>query len=218
MSPKAHTACRPRAAPLPHTSTATLTHVLYHLCSAAYASSKLANVLHARELSRRMAAAGHAVTAVSLHPGVIATELMRNLKTAHWIAEAAIDATMTYIAAPLFKTPYEGAQTTLFAATAPVQPWGTQPSEAGATDVVAGQYYADCAFKAHPMIDGGDTSTLQQQLWEYSEKVTGWSATAAAAADAAATEKATLPPKGTKKRSRKPKKAKAGAGPGRSTK
>ena len=166
------------------------------VCSAAYASSKLANVLHARELSRRMAAEGHQVTAVSLHPGVIATELLRNLKTAHWAAEAAIEATMTYIAAPLFKTPYEGAQTTLFAATAPMQPWGSDVSAAGATDVVAGEYYADCARKVHPVITGSDAAALEGQLWAYSEGVTGWSAQAAAPRAAA---KQPVKAKGAKK-------------------
>ena len=122
-----------------------------------------------------MAAEGHAVTAVSLHPGVIATELLRNLKTAHWLVEAAIEATMTYIAAPLFKTPYEGAQTTLFTATAPARAWGTPLTQAGADEVVAGHYYADCTLKVNPHSQAY-SDEVAGRLWKYSEKVTGWSA------------------------------------------
>ena len=44
----------------------------------AYGRSKLAQILHAKELARRLASAG--VTANSVHPGVVATDLMRNLK------------------------------------------------------------------------------------------------------------------------------------------
>lgn len=42
----------------------------------AYAQSKLANLLHARELARRLEGTG--VTAVSLHPGWVRTNLMRH--------------------------------------------------------------------------------------------------------------------------------------------
>lgn len=43
----------------------------YGMGAAAYGRSKLANILHARELARRLAGTG--VTAVSLHPGTVAT-------------------------------------------------------------------------------------------------------------------------------------------------
>ncbi|KVH95425.1 Glucose/ribitol dehydrogenase [Cynara cardunculus var. scolymus] len=44
----------------------------------AYGQSKLANALHANELSRRLQAEGANITANSLHPGVINTNLARN--------------------------------------------------------------------------------------------------------------------------------------------
>ncbi|KAL4326370.1 hypothetical protein GQ457_11G032690 [Hibiscus cannabinus] len=44
----------------------------------AYGQSKLANVLHANELSRRLKEDGAAITANSLHPGAIATNLFRH--------------------------------------------------------------------------------------------------------------------------------------------
>ena len=44
---------------------------------AAYSASKLANVLFAFELARRLEGTG--VTANALHPGVVATQIFRNL-------------------------------------------------------------------------------------------------------------------------------------------
>ena len=41
-----------------------------------YGNSKLANLLFARELQRRAADAGSALTATAAHPGVSATELV----------------------------------------------------------------------------------------------------------------------------------------------
>ena len=43
-----------------------------------YSQSKLANILHAKELARRLEGTG--VSVYALHPGVIATELGRHLK------------------------------------------------------------------------------------------------------------------------------------------
>ncbi|KAL0452481.1 UNVERIFIED_CONTAM: Short-chain dehydrogenase, chloroplastic [Sesamum latifolium] len=45
----------------------------------AYGQSKLANVLHAKELARRLKDEGADITANSLHPGVITTNLFRHL-------------------------------------------------------------------------------------------------------------------------------------------
>ncbi|XP_024025401.1 short-chain dehydrogenase TIC 32, chloroplastic [Morus notabilis] len=47
-------------------------------CLSAYGQSKLANVLHANELARRLNEEGVEVTANSLHPGAIATNLFRH--------------------------------------------------------------------------------------------------------------------------------------------
>ncbi|KAL5551620.1 hypothetical protein UlMin_001796 [Ulmus minor] len=44
----------------------------------AYGQSKLANVLHAKELARRLKEEGVNITANSLHPGAIATNLLRH--------------------------------------------------------------------------------------------------------------------------------------------
>ncbi|XP_076912779.1 short-chain dehydrogenase TIC 32, chloroplastic-like [Bidens hawaiensis] len=44
----------------------------------AYGQSKLANILHAKELARRLKEEGQNITANALHPGVIATNLSRH--------------------------------------------------------------------------------------------------------------------------------------------
>ena len=51
----------------------------------AYSQSKLANILHAKELARRLNNMG--ISVYVLHPGVIATELGRHLanQTPKWI-------------------------------------------------------------------------------------------------------------------------------------
>jgi NAD(P)-dependent dehydrogenase (short-subunit alcohol dehydrogenase family) len=78
----------------------------------AYAQSKLANLLHARELSQRVA--GTKVVAVSVHPGWVRTNLIRSSGPV-WIQN---------VFKPLFRLagmiePWEGAQTTLYALLAP---------------------------------------------------------------------------------------------------
>jgi len=74
---------------------------------AAYAQSKLANVLHAKELARRLEGTG--VTAVSLHPGWVRTNLVRNSLPV-WFQNTVMRAVQGWIG---MIEPWEGAQTTL---------------------------------------------------------------------------------------------------------
>jgi NAD(P)-dependent dehydrogenase (short-subunit alcohol dehydrogenase family) len=79
---------------------------------ASYAQSKLANLLHAKQLAKRLEGTG--VTAVSVHPGWVRTELLRH----------SMPAWMQSVARPFMRMmgmiePWEGAQTTLYAALAP---------------------------------------------------------------------------------------------------
>lgn len=74
-----------------------------------YAQSKLANVLYACELASRVGASG--VTAVSVHPGWVRTNLIRNSMPTF---------VQDWILRPIFMLsgmiePWEGAQTTLYA-------------------------------------------------------------------------------------------------------
>lgn len=75
----------------------------------AYAQSKLANLLHARELAKRLEGTG--VVAVSVHPGWVRTELMRHSMPLF---------VQNYVARPVLKLmgmiePWEGVQTSLHA-------------------------------------------------------------------------------------------------------
>lgn len=78
----------------------------------AYAQSKLANVLHAKELAKRLAGTG--VTAVSIHPGWVRTNLMRHSMPG-WAQKLALP----FLRMMGMIEPWEGTQTTLFAALSP---------------------------------------------------------------------------------------------------
>lgn len=79
----------------------------------AYAQSKLANLLYAKHLGKRLTASG--VTAVSVHPGWVRTNLIRGFMPV-WIQNIMLK--------PILKLagmiePWEGAQTTLYSLLAP---------------------------------------------------------------------------------------------------
>lgn len=109
----------------------------------AYAASKLANVLFAFELSRRMEGTG--VTSNAVHPGDVATRVVRDSALLSFGLE---------LVRPALLTPREGAQTSLHVATA-------QELE-GHT----GRYYAACdEARASPTALDKD---LASALWEAS--------------------------------------------------
>jgi retinol dehydrogenase-12 len=76
----------------------------------AYGRSKAANILFTRELQKKIDEAGLNGATLSLHPGVVRTELARYMS---WKLRL-----MTYVLSPLLfvvmKSPFEGAQTTLY--------------------------------------------------------------------------------------------------------
>lgn len=117
----------------------------------AYSQSKLANVLHAAELSRRVAADG--VSVYALHPGTVATDLQRHVGGT-WLGRAVVGA-----ARPFLKTPRQGAQTALFCCL----------EEAIAGD--SGRYYSDCREKR--MSRRASSAEDQRRLWEVSERMVG---------------------------------------------
>jgi len=71
-----------------------------------YCVSKLANVLHARELGRRLAGTG--VTTYSLHPGAIASDVWREVPFG-----------LRHAMKLFMKSPEQGARTSLYCATSP---------------------------------------------------------------------------------------------------
>jgi NAD(P)-dependent dehydrogenase (short-subunit alcohol dehydrogenase family) len=113
-----------------------------------YGQSKLANILFARQLARKLAGTGK--TANALHPGVIATNLGRHMNP---IAVGALA-----LAKPLFlKSIPEGAATQCYVA--------THPSLAE----VSGEYFADCnVAKSSAKSQDAD---LAKKLWDASEEI-----------------------------------------------
>src|SRR5262245_21738056 len=74
-----------------------------------YGMSKLANILFTVELARRLE--GTRVTAHGVHPGGVATRLGTNTENFAKV--------ITLVMRPFFKTPAQGAQTSLYVATSP---------------------------------------------------------------------------------------------------
>jgi NAD(P)-dependent dehydrogenase (short-subunit alcohol dehydrogenase family) len=113
-----------------------------------YGQSKLANLLFASHLAKRLEGTGK--TANSLHPGVIATNLTRSMNP---IARGAMA-----IAAPLvLKRTGEGAATQVYLAVHP------------SVDGVAGKYFSDCNVGKSSSL--GRDADLAAKLWEVSEKI-----------------------------------------------
>jgi WW domain-containing oxidoreductase len=113
-----------------------------------YGQSKLANLLFAKELARRLA--GTRRTANAVHPGVIRTNLGRHLPG---IANLAFG-----LVGPLvLKTVPQGAATEVYAAVHP------------AVATTSGAYFADCNV-AMPRADANDPA-LARRLWEVSEAI-----------------------------------------------
>lgn len=113
---------------------------------AAYRQSKLANILFANELARRLA--GRGVTSNSLHPGGVATEIMRDANFA-----------MRALARLAFTTPEKGARTSVYLASSPE------------VEGVTGQYFVNCKpAKTDPL---AQDAALAARLWEESAKLVG---------------------------------------------
>ncbi|KAL4629506.1 retinol dehydrogenase 12-like [Arapaima gigas] len=118
-----------------------------------YRQSKLANILFARELARRLKGTG--VTSLALHPGVIRTKLGRHVELQYPLLKV-----LLYIPALLLlKTPWQGAQTTIYCAV-------TEGLEN-----MSGSYFSDCAPK-EPAPEAKD-DLVALRLWEVSAQLVG---------------------------------------------
>ena len=107
-----------------------------------YAVTKLMNVLHAKELARRLAGTG--VTTYALHPGGVASNIWRSLpRPIQWPLKLFLDSNE------------EGARTPLYCATA--------PELASAT----GRYYDRCREAASNPL--ADDPALAAELWARTE-------------------------------------------------
>lgn len=116
-----------------------------------YSQSKLGNILTAKELQRRFDKEGKDVKIVSLHPGVIQTELTRYV-SGKWYME--LIACLLPIVFFFGKTPVQGAQTTLYCA--------LEDQE----KLEGGKYYSDCKVKKETELVSEENA---QRMWELSE-------------------------------------------------
>eukprot|EP00026_Physarum_polycephalum_P018000 Phypoly_transcript_19421.p1 GENE.Phypoly_transcript_19421~~Phypoly_transcript_19421.p1 ORF type:complete len:210 (+),score=38.70 Phypoly_transcript_19421:37-630(+) len=125
----------------------------------AYGQSKTGNVLFANEFNKRYKSKG--ITASSLHPGVIYTELSRHMNPEELSPEA-------FAKIPNFergakfnlkpKTPAQGAATTIYAALAPEAAEG-------------GKFYDDC--REIEAIDHATNPEYATRAWDLAAKLTG---------------------------------------------
>lgn len=102
-----------------------------------YGVSKLANVLHAQELGRRLSGTG--VTTYAVHPGAVASDVWRE-----------VPAGLRHVMKLFMRSTADGARTSLHCA--------TSPDVAGQT----GCYYADCREKPASRVA---TPELAAELW-----------------------------------------------------
>ena len=126
---------------------------------ASYGQSKLANLMFAYDLQRRLAAAKAKTIAVAAHPGVAATELVRHVPGAGLPG-------VNWLSGKLLNSAEMGALPTLRAATDPA--------------VKGGQYYGPDGFRelrGHPVLVGSSRQSqdlaVQERLWKVSEELTG---------------------------------------------
>lgn len=113
----------------------------------AYGQSKLANLLFAKELSKRLPAGQ---TANSVHPGVIWTNLGRHMG-------GLMQGVASVVGPLMLKSVPQGAATSCYVAAHP---------EAGH---ISGEYWKDCRV-ATPSANGRDDA-LAEELWERTESV-----------------------------------------------
>ncbi|KAF8379989.1 hypothetical protein HHK36_027457 [Tetracentron sinense] len=117
----------------------------------AYALSKLANVLHTKELAERLKKMEANVTVNCVHPGIVRTRLTRD-------REGLVTDLVFFLASKLLKTIPQAAATTCYVA--------THPRLLG----VSGKYFADCNEASTSKL--GSNSNEAARLWSASEAMT----------------------------------------------
>jgi NAD(P)-dependent dehydrogenase (short-subunit alcohol dehydrogenase family) len=125
---------------------------------AAYSQSKLANLMFAFELQRRLAATGSALRSLAAHPGYAATELQSH-------TESVVDRVMAIGNRFIAQSADKGALPALYAATVP--------------NIAGGSFVGPDGFGelgGHPRLVGSSKAaqdeTVAAGLWTLSEKLT----------------------------------------------
>ncbi|CAN0841260.1 Short-chain dehydrogenase TIC 32, chloroplastic [Linum grandiflorum] len=116
----------------------------------AYGQSKLANILHAKELARRLKEDDANITVNSLHPGSIVTNLLRYHSFVNLLARVFVKFAL--------KNVQQGAATSCYLA--------LHPQVKGVT----GKHFMDCNL-AEPNSHGNDMN-LAKKLWDFSLSLT----------------------------------------------
>ncbi|XP_012582814.1 PREDICTED: retinol dehydrogenase 14, partial [Condylura cristata] len=117
-----------------------------------YSRSKLANILFTKELARRLE--GTDVTANVLHPGIVRTNLGRHIHI-----PLVIKPLFNLVSWAFFKTPVEGAQTSVYLASSPE------------VEGVSGRYFGDC--KEEELLPKAMDEAVARKLWDISEVMVG---------------------------------------------
>lgn len=116
----------------------------------AYGQSKLANILHANELSRRLEDEKVKITANSLHPGAIVTNLFRHNR----LTNVAMNVVACTIGRMVMKSVQQGAATTCYVA--------LHPQVKGVT----GKYFSNCNISTPS--SKASYPQLAKKLWDFS--------------------------------------------------
>ena len=119
-----------------------------------YGMSKLANILHAKELAKRLKDDG--ISTYSLHPGAIKTNFGRHVIDDY---PKCFNILCMPVMNWVFTTPLNGAQTTLYCVLE------------DSIENESGEYYSDCA-KATPSSHAQDEE-MAKKLWDLSEEMVG---------------------------------------------
>ncbi|CAF3571608.1 unnamed protein product [Adineta steineri] len=122
----------------------------------AYSHSKLANILFTNELARRLQDTN--ITANSLHPGVVRTEVIRNILGHYQIILNTILLLITPLWCCFTKSPEQGAQTSIYLASD------------RRLNHVTGKYFKEC--KEYPSSKTSLDQQAAKRLWKLSEEMT----------------------------------------------
>jgi len=129
----------------------------------AYSQSKLANLLFAAELDRRLRAAGHPVVSVAAHPGITGTDLLQNSLRRRSPLLAAVSDPVNRLFTQSVRT---GVLPQLYAATAPQVRGGDYVGPRGPGEVVGRPAPARRSAAARD-------PELARRLWDVTATATG---------------------------------------------
>ncbi|XP_065858950.1 short-chain dehydrogenase TIC 32, chloroplastic-like isoform X2 [Euphorbia lathyris] len=111
-----------------------------------YQGSKLANILHANGLAKRLKEDGIKITANSVHPGLVQTNIL--------LKKSFVQGILAILSKPFLKNAHQGAATTCYVA--------INEQVKG----ISGQYFEDCNIGKASLC--ASNYELAQKLWDYS--------------------------------------------------